>query len=691
MERDISKERGKAHIVKSRCNMCHPRCGINVHSAGNKIIEIDGMPEHPYKFLCVKGHAIPELVHSSDRLTNPLRKIDGKFREISWEDAFSFIADKLADIKKEYGAKSIVLHTGIAYVGTIVSEILRRFGDVLGTPNYTSGAAFCWFARTIGFNLTVGDHICPDYNWATRCAVVWGHNPAATNPELADKVNIVKARGGRLIVVDPREIPLAKRADIHAQIRPGTDCALALGILNVIITEELFDKSFVEQWTVGFDRLIEHVKEYPPERAEEITRVSSKKIRDIARMYATNKPASLSLGLATDQSTNGIQTIRAIATLIAITGNLDVSGGNIILPPRMTWPKLRVEENVAHDTAIGADYPIYTKYARMEQQTTPILDVMLTEKPYPIKALINFGCNLAMTWSDTNKVRKAIQKLGLFVVCDIFMTETAKMADVVLPGTTFMERDNLRDYRNMGIPLFFLANKAIEPVGNCMEDWKIIQGIARRMGYGEYFSWERTEELFDFVLKPSGNSLDKLRQSPGGIYYGEKISRKYLKEGFHTPSKKVEIYSSILQEYGYEPLPTFHEPPESPVSNPELAKEYPLIMITGIKVLPFTHSQYHNIPSLRRLLPEPLVEINTRTAAELGINDGDLVRVENRKGKIKLKAKVTDEILPGVIAIEQGWSEANVNLLTNMDAENRDPISGYPGLRQVLCRVTKVE
>jgi anaerobic selenocysteine-containing dehydrogenase len=699
-------DKSNVKIVKARCNMCHPRCGINAYVENGKIVKVEGMPEHPWNLLCPKGRAIPELVHSPDRLTNPLKKINGEFKEISWNEAFGFVADKLADIKQRYGAKSIVMHVAIPYIGTINAPLFRRWTDILGTPNYTSGGSFCWQARTLGFSLTAGGHLCPDYDSSTRCVVVWGHNPTVTHPILADHINVLKGRGAwadhinvlkgrgaKLIVIDPLTIPLAKIADIHAQVRPGTDCALALSMLNVIIAEELYDKEFVEQWTVGFDKLVEHVKEYTPERTEGITWVPAEAIRNMARMYATNKPAIISLGIATDQSTNGIQAIRAIAILASITGNLDVPGGNLIPPPPMRQTYVRIPEKTAEaakEPPISPEYPLFSKMYG-EQQTTPLLDVMLTEKPYPVKAILDFGCNIALTWPDTNKVKKAFERLDLFVVCDTFMTETAKMADVVLPGVTFMEREDLRDYRNMGIVLLMITGKAVEPIGNSMEDWKIVQGIARKMGDGEYFPWENSEELFKYVLEPSPISYEKFKQNPGGVYYAEKIYRKYLNGGFNTPSKKVELYSQTLKELGYEPLPTFHEPVESPVATPDLAKDYPLILITGVKVLPYTHSQYHNLPSMRKMVPEPYVKIHPDTAAPYGIAQGDMVRVETPRGSIKLKANLTEDILPRVVSVMHGWSEANVNLLTTMDKEYRDPISGYPGLRQLLCRVRKAE
>jgi len=360
------------------------------------------------------------------------------------------------------------------------------------------------------------------------------------------------------------------------------------------------------------------------------------------------------------------------------------------MAPRMPFPNLRVAENVTDDVTIGVDYPLFTRYGRQEQQATPLLDVILSEKPYPIKAMVNFGGNLALTWPDTNKVKKAFKKLELLVACDIFLTDTAKMADVVLPGVSFFERAELTDYRHQGVPLFMKKERVVEPVGNSMEDWKIVAGIAKKMGYGDYFPWESTEELFKYLLEPSGISLDELNQKPVGVYYGEMVSQRYLNEGFNTPSGKIELFSSILEEYGYEPLPTFHEPVESPVSTPELMREYPLILVTGVRLMPYQHSQYRNIPSLRKMAPDPYVEIHPQTAASLGINDGDMAKVETSRGSIQLKAALTGDTHPGIVTVAHGWSEANVNCLTSMDKENCDPVSGYPGLRQLLCRVTKV-
>ncbi|MFC2019162.1 molybdopterin-dependent oxidoreductase [Chloroflexota bacterium] len=669
-------------LVKTVCKMCGARCGIDVYLRNGEVAKITGMREHPRNTLCIKARAMPEMVHSSERLTAPLKKVGGEFKQVSWDEALDFIADKLTSIKEKYGAKAVVLHAGHLEQTT---KVVRRFGNLYGTPNYTSPGSFCIAATVMGHGLTLGADIFSHCSPNTQCMVVWGSNPEESHPVRARAIKDAVKSGARLIVIDPRATPMARKADIHAQIRPGTDCALALGLLHVIIGEGLYDRDFVNKWTVGFDRLVERVKEYSPERVERITRVPAKTIVDAARIYATTKPAAIDMGISLNHCTNGIQTIRAIDTLIAITGNLDVDGGNIFLP-RLALANLGLGEKALDDIAVGTGYPLYTRYFR-EQTVVPVIDQILTEEPYAVKALLVAGANPALTWPNTNKVLKARAKLDLLLVVDIFMTETARMADIVLPGTTFLEREDLRDYRPQGLSLITLTNRAIEPVGNAMEDWKIWAELGRRMGYAEYFPWKDAGELFAYLLKPTGISPDQLRKNPGGMYYAQREPRKYLRDGFTTPSGKVEIYSKTMDELGYDPIPTFHEPLESLVSQSSLAGEYPLILTTGPRTINYYHSQFRNLPSLRKLEPEPLIAINPQTAASFGIADRDLVRVESPRGGIEIKASITEDIHPGVVSLQHGWEEANVNLLTD-DMAN-DPISSCPGFRSVFCRVLK--
>lgn len=678
-------------IFKTICNLCHERCGMNAYVENGKISAISGMREHFSHRLCPKGFTSAEFIYSKDRLTNPLKREGDSFHEISWDEAFSYISENLIGIKDKYGPQAMVAHLGVPFVNSHTEYMARRFCDLYGTPNYTSGASFCFLARTIAHVLTFGGRAIP--NWIdslrTGCILVWGNNLVESNdPFPAYRLNEFLKGGTKLIVVDPRSTELAKKADIHAQIRPGTDGALALGMLNVIIEENIYDRDFVERWTSGFDALVEHVKRYPPEKVQQITWVQSDLVREMARTYALNGPGQILQGISMDHCTNGIQSLRAIAILTAITGNLDIPGGEVFTPS-LRLANLRMEDCVSKESpGIGNCYPIFSRIVR-EEQASPIIEQMITEHPYPIKALLVDGCNPALTWPNTNKFKKARDRLELFVVIDVFMTDSGKMADIVLPGTSFLERDRIKDYATRGLSMAALANQVVNPVGNSMLDWKIWSELGRRMGYEQYFDWETTDELFEFLLEPTTISLDQLKRSPSGVYYAKREFRKYAKEGFfNTPSKKVEIFSRTLEDYGYDPLPTYHEPSESPVSRQDITDAYPFLFVGGPKKVYYTHSQQRNFPELRSCVPEAQVEINPLAAVKFGIEDGDTVQIDSLRGSIEAKAKLTKDIHTRVLSMEHGWSEANVNVLTN--DESCDPISGFPGFRSVLCSIRKV-
>ena len=680
-------------IAKSVCNLCSNHCGINVHVENGKIVKIDGMQEHPFHNLCVRAYALPELVHSSERLTAPLKKVAGGFKEVSWDEAFTFIVDRLLSIRQKYGAKAVVPWLGVATViSPMIKAMTRRFADLFGTPNYASGATYCFLARVVGSVLACGTYPNPDLvSGETRCIVVWGKNPPNTFASERDGISTMLGRGAKLLVIDPRRTPLAKRADIYAQIRPGTDCALALGLVNVIIAEDLYDKGFVKRWTVGFDKLANYVKEFSPERVEQITSISADMVKDIARTYATTKPACMDLGISLEHSSNGIQSIRALQVLTAITGNMDIAGGNLILPG-MRYQNLRVPQKTEDNRDFGSDaHPLFAQVAH-EPPSSPLIETIISDRPYRIRALLVSGGNPLVQWPNSSKVKEALEKLDLLVVMDTFMTDTGKIADVVLPAGTFLETDELRDiyWNHEGTPLLVKSNKAIEPIGNAWEDWKIWAELGRRTGYADYFPWKDSSGLIAELLKPTSITLERLEQNPGGIYYAEREFQKYLRTGFNTPSGKVEIYSEAMAQQGYDPIPTFHEPVESPISRPDLAEKYPLILMVGPRVLNYTHSQHRNIPSLRKLYPEPLVEINYKTALSLGIADGETVKVENLRGSMIAKAQLTEDIHPKVVSICEGWSNeigANGNCLT--DDKAVDPVSGFPEFRSTLCRVTK--
>lgn len=684
--------KGQARVVKTICNMCSNHCGINAYVEDGRIVRISGAQEHPFHHLCVKPYALPEVVHSSERLANPLKKVDGEFRKISWDEAFAFVIERLENIREKFGPEAVVLYLSTAVsVSTMIPTIARRFADLFGTPNFTTAAFTCFLARVMGSALTCGAYPSPDLNSAdTRCILVWGKNPPESFASERDAIRVLTGRGAKLIVIDPRRTALAKEAEIHAQLRPGTDCALALGLLNVIIREKLYDGNFVKNWTVGFDRLVEHVQGFSPQRVEEITWIPANTIVDIARAYASKKPACINLGISLEHCSNGIQTIRAVTILEAITGNLDVSGGNLIVP-KLQYANLRMKEKISQERTVGDDYPLFNKYV-LAPSASSVTNIIFSAKPYPIKSLLVVGSNPLVTWPNSHRVKKAFERLEFLLVIDTFMTDTARLADVVLPGTTFLESDELRDiyFSHEGIPLIVKSNKVIEPIGNSMEDWKIWAELGRRMGYEEYFPWKDSDELMVDLLDPTNITLERLKQSPGGIFYADREYQKYLKSGFNTPSGKVEIFSETMAQHGYDPLPTFHEPVESPTSRPDIAEKYPLIIMTGPRTQAYTHSRYRNIPGLRELYPEPFIEINPRTADNLGIADGDRVKVETRRGSIAVKAKLTEDIHPKIVSMLHGWSNdtgANANCLTDNNAV--DPVSSFPEHRALLCNIVK--
>ncbi|MBU2608812.1 MAG: molybdopterin-dependent oxidoreductase [Chloroflexi bacterium] len=675
-------------IIKSVCNMCMQCCGIDAHIRDGRLIKVTAMEDHPYNHLCVKAQGIVDWLYSPDRVTTPLKRANGDWQPITWDEAFDIITDKLTMVKEKYGAKAMATHMGNPFIGTPVGRVASRFCSLYGTPNHTSTASLCFAAGAMGHGLTISNRLqrlFPSFE-NSRCMVLWGYNPQESN--ICDMVQITPARknGAKLIVIDPRKTPLAKEADIHAQIRPGTDVALALGMINVIIAEQLYDQDFVHNWTVGFEKLAEHVKKYSPEDVEKLTWVPADTVREIARMYAASKPAAIAQGVALDHCLGGVQNSRAAAILMAITGNLDVPGGNVYLAT-LRMAQLRVKGNVDTSEVVGIDYPVYNRFVG-ESTCLPLAETIITGKPYPIKAMIVHGSNPALIWPDSNKVKQALSQLDFLVVSDLFMSETARLADVFLPSITFWEGDILKDYQFVGLPMAVLANKVVEPLGECRDNWQIWAELGRRMGYAEYFPWQTTDELINDLLEPSGITIEQLREHPSGVWYGNMGQKqKYLEKGLKTSSGKVELFSETLEGYGYAPLPEFTEPLPALVGTPELAEDYPLILTTGARVGPFTHSRHRNVARLRKLAPYPAVEINTDTARNMGIATDDWVIVESPRGSLRIRAKVTDDIHPRVVSIPHGWEEANVNLLTDGDA--RDPISAYPGYKAAICRVTR--
>jgi len=681
-------------IVPNACQLCIACCGINLHVTDGKITKVEGMKDHPMSRgrLCPKGSAILDWVYSPDRIQYPMKRKGNDWQRITWDEALDTIATKLQGIKQAYGPKSVAVCLGMVFLTQARAniELIRRFTDVYGTPNVFSVDSMCFRLRLLSYILTLGRWAVADLP-NSKCVILWGHNPDASSPPRAWwMIPEALKNGARIIVIDPRQIPFSKKAEIQARPRPGSDTALALGLMNVIISENLYDKDFVKNWTVGFDELTKVVKDYPPEKVEKITWVPAKTIVDMARLFATTKPACIIQGWNTlDQKSSGVNNARAIAILHAITGNFDVAGG-LITPPPFHLRPIRLLDKT-EGMPLGIDrFPLhYSVLGRLfgEGQGMVLPDVMLKSEPYPIKAMIVAGSNLIMSWPNAQKMEKALKKLDFLVVMDQFMGETTKLADIVLPAATFVERTEPNDiFVSMGIPWVQLRQKAVQ-VGEAWPDIKFWLELAKRMGYEEFFPWKDEVQAYDNLMESAGISVKNLKDNPTGMFYGTIGHHNYEAHGVRTPSGKVEIYSETLAKMGQDPIPVHREPTESPISTPELAVKFPLILTTGARVVEYTHSQLRNIPRLRRLRPEPEAELHPDTASKYGISDKDRMVVESPRGSIELKAKVTEDIIPGIVSIAHGWHEANANILT--DETPSDPVGGNPSLKALLCRIKK--
>jgi anaerobic selenocysteine-containing dehydrogenase len=679
--------------IKTDCILCIWGCGINAYVEDGRLVKVEGMAEHPLNegVLCPKGRNLVDYVYSPDRLKYPMKKAKGGWQRISWDEALDEIAHKLKKVKDEYGAHSLAIFCGsVGVEHNELSTFARRFGGAYGTPNLFSVNSICFVCRVLAHRLTFGTFLLEEPEKA-KFVILWGHDPDNSRLPLAAKLYKALDRGLELVVINPRRTSLAKRGS-HIPIRPGTDCALALGMLNVIISEDLHDKEFIKKNTVGFDELAEHVKQYPPQRVADITGVPADEIKRLARLFATAKPACIVPGTCgLDQRINGLQTHRALAILQIVTGNIDVPGGWAGVPfARLGSLSIKVEEK-----PIGADeHPLFHSiwgHRSPYGQTTYLPDAILNEKPYPIKALIISAGNPVLTLPDSSKVKKALEKVEFLVVMDLFMTETAKLADIVLPASSFVERSGVGYVYSMtsGLPYILLRKKLIEPLGESLPDWRFWCQLGRRMGYEELFPWQTDEEVVEHWLKPLGLTIKQLKEeNPEGVFFAPKKYDMVQKGDFGTPSKKIEIYSQTLAEHGYDPLPNHVEPSQSLVSNPQLAKKYPLMLSTGARIQAYTNSKLRHVPALRRIAPEPLAEVHPDTAREYGVADGDMAAIETKGGEIKIRVRTTQDLMPGVVTVPHGWAEANANLLTEL--EPHDPVTGYPEFRPLLCRIRKL-
>ncbi|MBW2609302.1 MAG: molybdopterin-dependent oxidoreductase [Deltaproteobacteria bacterium] len=693
----------KKQVIQSSCSLCHTGCGVLVHLEKGKVIKIEGNPDSPVNrgILCSKGANSLELLYHPDRLKHPLKRAgergEGKWQRISWDEALDEVATEFIKARDKYGAESVALLVGS--MKGIKDAFLHRLGSAFGTPNHAYSGHVCWVPGILSWRVTCGFFPLPDLEYPPACILNWGLDSEGSLIWMHDHIIRAKDNGAKLIVVDPRRSNLAEKADLWLRIRPGSDLALALSMIHVIINENLYDKDFIGQWAFGFEELKAHVQDYSPDKAEEITWIPAEKIVEAARLYAKNRPATTGLwGNALDTNINSFGAGRALAILSAITGNIDVPGGDCPRLPSGVLGRLRPETRAVDKLPPGqlekrADAELRLIPLQPQITLESVMKAVLEEEPYPIKVLYLQATNILLTSPNSREVFEALKRVDFSVASELFMTPTAEMTDIVLPAGSYLEVDEIIEGGTT--PVVSVQQKVVQ-IGECWSDYKILSNLAGRLELSEYFPEEN--DSLDAMLKPLGMTFDEFRNV--GTINSATRYRRYETEGFSTPSGKVELYSDQLKEWGYDPLPIYRELPETPYSDPDLTKEFPLIF-TNRKRQCYRHSQGRQIDALRSIHPEPVTEINSKTAENLGIKDDDWIYIENRRGRIKQKAVLTDDLDPRVVIVDYGWwypekgaeklygwDEANINILTSNEPPYNHEM-GSCNMRGLLCKIYK--
>ncbi len=719
-----------AQVRESNCQLCGYFCGLKVIVDDEERVtgirpDTIRYPNDPSVIAqCRRFMAGKDILDHPDRLNHPMKSVGprgpGQWQRVSWDEAMSDITARLQELKSRHGAETLA--TCISAPHTIYWP-MHRFLNLWGTPNNVGIGTVCWNPRIWVNSLTYGwpieDELDP---LLTRCVLVWGINPAESDRSLFWKTLKGYADfGGKLVVIDPRRTKTARLTDRWLAVKRGTDGALALGMLNVIIQEKLWDREFVERWCSGFAELAQRVQSYTPRKVADITGIAPSDIVDSAVLYASSKPAALFTGLGIDMS--GIhctQTLRAIAALRAITGNVDVPGASFINERPDFVPEIDLElsdrlPESQRAKKLGAalfrlqryeGYERLTEFTRRHGKRLParyltsahphlVWQAMLTGEPYPIRALVCMASNPLLCQANTRFVHQALHSLDLLVVLEQFLTPTAMLADYVLPVTGSFEQPLMQT--NGGVAnVAYGGPAAVAPRGERRTDFDFWNDLGRRCGQEKYWPWSKMEEALTDVLAPTGMSWNEFCRS--GFYAPEKSYRKWQQEGFATPSGKVELRASLLEEFGHDPLPGY-------IQAEKTGDDFPLTLMTGARKHPYYASQFRQLERFRKLHPRPLAEISPATATRYALRPGDSIWIETRQGRIRQEVAIAD-MVDDIVSIEYGWWfpereamepslgglwEANANVLTTADPACCDPTLGQWDFRAIPCRIHKEE
>jgi anaerobic selenocysteine-containing dehydrogenase len=673
----MEKNNDNIKRIPTVCGMCGPEagCGIYAHVENGRFVGIEGMEESPINKgkLCPKAYGSMQWVYSPQRLKYPLKRIgkrgEGKFAKISWDEAIDIIATKLLEQKEQYGPETLGI---LSPASRSYSTLLYRFLMAHGSPNY-GHSGICFKQRHFAFMYTFGGiRPIPDYDNADLI-LIWGKQPIYSTASKGGIRTLIEAkrRGTTLISIKPSFEPDTAKSDMWVPIRPGTDAALALGMLHVIINENLYDSAFVEKWCYGFDEFRDHVQQYTTQWAEEITGIPKDQIELVARKYATAGSAAIDMGNGFEHAPSACDAVRAVSILIAITGNLDRKGGNTIAMDS-TMPaanSIRLEENHTpelRDKLVGPEFPlVFQPFTEgLAAAYFKILESVLTEDPHRIRTIIAPGTQPLVSTRGTKTVIEALEKVDFFVTIDMMQTAEHNYADIVLPVACSYESDYPFEITSNWITA---SRKVIEPQGDYKSMQEFWFELAVKMGYSDDFWGGDVDKCMDYQLEPFDISFEELNSLPHGISYPTKAPEyeKYERLfGIKTttipsvpflPQQKVAIKNTTFESAGYSAFPEWVEPPESLTASPHLKEKYPLIFSDYHTSKVFNASWLRNIPILREILPFPTLDINTQTAEERGIKDGDEVLVESAHGSIKLKARVFSGIRPDTVMALHGW------------------------------------
>ncbi len=706
------------------CGICPAGCWVEVGLEDGRLVNIQAAKGHPLGMICRRGQHAPEIIYSEHRIKYPQRRVGPKgsheFERIGWEEAYDTIVARLNHIKEESGPEAVAIYTGRGAFELSLCDTFQPKGVAVssassvlfpfGSPNTMGVGALCYVSfAMIAPHVTMGRMLVDMFSDIenSELLLVWGANPATDSPPLdMHRLQAAARRGAEIVVIDPRRTETAQLTGARwIPIRPGTDGALALGMIAVMIEEDLYDEDFADNWCHGFDGLATYVQHFRPDVVERITGVPASFVRDMARRICSATGACPLMYTGLEYSNSGVQAIRAVLTLFALGGQLDVPGGIGLAMLDTHFPVNRSDNlpNPNLDLAVARDkFPIYSDY-RGESHASGLIDSVIRGEPYRIRGLIVQGASILTSWPQTEVWRETLSTLDFLVCIDRQLTADAAYADIVLPATTMFE---INSYMAYG-PIFRLREALIEPVGEARNDCLIMVELAARLGYGHLYP-QSEEAVIRSALRGSGYSLEDVQAAGGSVRIPTPMMeyRKWQKgglradgqPGFATPTGKFEIHSTVLEDYGYEPLPKYVEPMEGPLQDPATAETFPLVFNSGARPQTDFRSQHHGVAGLAKEHPEPTVNLNVHDARSRAIQSGDLVEVRTKRGAVTFRASVDENIVKGAVECSMGggtpvgptaWREWNVNLLTDMS--NYDEISGFPVFKALLCEVVKVK